>query len=376
MTLLSVTRLVSFIHSNSYYFQRSFGFGNFFLWDHPEEPTRIGDLWSVVENLQEGKTESASLIAEKVIREMPSKGDAHGAIPVKTFAEALLARIHRREGGGNLYVNARPSGEQLRAFNVLATRTPVIKYGHSSANQIITNISSCLNRDNTPIDLAIVDIGIGMGGQICHLIQCEEFRKSIRSLRVIGVDVNSNAVTVAQKNICGIADTLNLPIKFENISKHAEDLTVKDFASAKLSDYVIATSSFALHHIGDGNTSSRDVTLRLLRSVASHLVIVEPDSNHFIDNLMVRFLYAYRHYRTLFAMLTKYLPTEMAHLVWDEFFAPEIRNVISFDNEKRVERHEELNRWKERLVASNWHVDNVTSYFFNNVSLLGVIGAR
>ena len=41
-----------------------------------------------------------------------------------------------------------------------------------------------------------------------------------------------------------------------------------------------------------------------------------------------------------------------ATLVWNEFFAPEVRNIVAHEGVRRVERHEELTRWASRLASS------------------------
>ena len=86
-----------------------------------------------------------------------------------------------------------------------------------------------------------------------------------------------------------------------------------------------------------------------------------------------------------------------ASLVFSEFFAQEVRNVISHDGSLRVERHEETGTWIDRLSKAGWTVDTPAELVapsaapagftvvsdgkscrlsFRTVNLLGVMRAR
>jgi hypothetical protein len=217
--------------------------------------------------------------------------------------------------------------------------------------------------ERKPQDVTILDIGIGRGGQIRALLRNPLARERVRTLRVIGIEPDSSSETgtgaleIARARILEAAAEAGIRASFVGISKRAEDLTNDDVHRARPEGFFLANAAFALHHIdfeGSGG-NDRGELLALVRSVgASAIVLVEPDSNHFIDALQVRFLYAYRHYRTVALSLDAMLPPANAQLVWNEFFAPEILNIIANEAGDRTERHEEAQQWSTHLRKAGW----------------------
>lgn len=324
------------------------------------ERYRVERLATAARALAQGRVRQAAFEAESLVRAMPDEDDAHGAVAVRTFAEAILDRIHGRGGGGNLYLGARPPGAQLRAFELLRLRTPLIPFGYAAANRAL------LDAVGDSADVTLLDVGIGRGGQVRALLKNPWARRRIRSLHVIGVEPDSapsvgGALQTAHANVLAAAHEANVPATFAGIGKLAEELSVADIAAAKPRGILLANCSLSLHHVGlreHGAQRDRSDVLRTIREAGFEtLVLLEPDTNHDEDDLELRFLYAYRHYGTLARSLYATLSASDAFLVWSEFFAEEIRNVIAHDGALRVERHEEADRWIERLEAQGWALD-------------------
>lgn len=341
--------------------RRTPGFAEFFEALGEVERERVERLWAVVRAIEHGGGTAAAQEAESLLRRMPDEDDGAGAAAVRTFAEALLGRIHKRAAsGGNLYLGARPPGAQLRAFELLRLRTPFIPFGYAAANRAL------LNAVREPRDVTLLDVGIGRGGQVRALLRNPWARRLFRSLHVIGVEPDSSpdaggALQTAQANVLAAAYEAGVPTTFTGIAKLAEQLTAADLAAARPRGLLLASGSFSLHHVGlpeHGAPRGRSQVLETLREAGFGVVVLlEPDTNHDVDDLPLRFLYAYRHYGTLARSLHAALRASDAFLVWTEFFANEIRNVIGHDGAFRVERHEEADRWVERLAASGFSVD-------------------
>jgi GRAS domain family len=343
--------------------RRTPDFAAFFVGLGPVQRERLQRLWSAVRELEHGHHAAAAIEAEGLTRRMPDEEDGHDAVLVRTFAEALLGRIRNIGGGGNLYLGARPPGAQLRAFELLRLRTPLIPFGYAAANRAL--LTSIPARG----DVTLLDLGIGRGGQICSLLKHPWAHRLFRSLRVIGVDPDSapglggagGALELAAINVLGTAADMGIPTTFAGIPKLAEDLTAADIAAASPQGLLLANGSLSLHHVGltaHGARSSRGGVLALLHEAGcAHVVLLEPDSDHHGDDLTLRFLYAYRHYGTLLHSLYGTLPVSDALLVWSEFFAPEVRNVVTHDGASRVERHEEAEAWRERLAEAGFVID-------------------
>ena len=365
------------------------------------ERERCERLWAATRLLEAGQSDDARREAEALCRWLPDEDDGHDATVARAFAQAILARIRKLGGGGgNLYLGARPPGAQLRAFELLRLRTPLIPFAYAAANRAL------LDAVEEPSDVTLVDVGIGRGGQVRALLRNPSARGLLRSLRVIGVEPDSSAETggalqLAEASVAEAALEARIPVTFAPIPKLAEALTADDIRAAAPRGRVIANASLSLHHVGlpeHGVAHGRDDVLATLRDAGcERVVLVEPDSDHFHDDFPLRLLYAYRHYGTLWRSLYVTLDPSDAQIVWNEFFAAEVRNVITHEGPLRVERHEEIQTWLGRLSASGFEVDTpdelvapsaaplgfevasagracVLSY--NGVALLGVVRAR
>jgi len=344
--------------------RRTPGFAAFYEALGEVERERVERLWAVVRAIEHGGAVAAAQEAESLLRRMPDEDDGAGAAAVRTFAEALLGRIHKRSGsGGNLYLGARPPGAQLRAFELLRLRTPFIPFGYAAANRAL------LEAVREPGEVTLLDVGIGRGGQVRALLRNPWARRLIRSLHVIGVEPDSSpdtggALQTAQVNVLAAAHEAGIPATFAGIGKLAEQVTLADLAAARPRGLLLASGSLSLHHIGlpeHGAPRGRDQVLETIRAAGFRwIVLLEPDTNHDEDDLPLRFLYAYRHYGTLARSLHAALRSSDAFLVWSEFFGAEIRNVIAHDGALRAERHEEAERWVERLEAAGFVIDTPT----------------
>lgn len=327
------------------------------------ERNYFGHLWSAVMALASGAEETAALTLEALVRWMPDEEDGSGSLSVRTFAEALLGRIAGKNmSGGNLYLGARPPGAQLRAFELLRLRTPLIPFAYAAGNRAL------LESIPEDADVTIVDIGIGRAGQIRSLMRNPNALGRIRSLHVIGIEPDSHVVTgagaleMARENVLATAQEVDLPTTFTGIAKLAEDLTAADILAAEPRGLVVGQSAFSLHHVLDGpgarpGAGRRRVLSVLAEAGVTTVVLVEPDSNHSVDDLCTRALFAFRHYTTLLRCLFASLAPSDAQLVWQEFFAPEVRNVIACEGTSRVERHEETSRWVEHLMFGGYVPD-------------------
>lgn len=353
--------LERYIKSNGDVLKHTPGFADFFLNIGETERQRLGRLWGALRALVNDQGDEAAIETESLIRSMPDEEDGHGAVVVRTFAEALRARVYKLTGsGGNLYLNARPPGAQMRAFELLRLRTPLIPFAYAAANRAL------LDAVPEPCEATLLDIGIGRAGQVRALLKNPTARRLFKSLHVIGVDPDSSdavggALEFAEENVMRTASEVGIPVTFCGIPKLGDDLLADDIEQAEPRGLLLANSCLTLHHIGlseHGARAGRDEVLTLVRdSGFSKLVVVEPDCNHYDDDLSLRFLHAYRHYGTIARSLYSMLSRGDAALVFSEFFAQEVRNVISHDGPLRVERHEETGRWIHRLTKAGWTID-------------------
>lgn len=353
---LALADLRRHVDEHAEQFARTLDFDIFFAELEAEESERVGALWEVVVSIVSGNHDRAIEEAERIVRTMPDEDDGQGAVAVRTFAEALLGRLrHEGSSGGNLYLGARPPGAQLRAFELLRLRTPLIPFAYAAANKAL------MASIEPGSEVTLIDVGIGRGGQLRALLRNPNARELFSSLHVVGIEPDSEtaagagALELAREQVEQTAVEVGIEVQFTAISKRGEELTAADLP--ELRGEIIANAAFALHHInhrGSGGLDRAGV-LELLRDLgAQTLVLVEPDTNHFTDDLAARFLFAYRHYRTVSMSLRSMLAPADAFLVWSEFFAPEVRNVVGYDGDQRTERHEEAKVWADRMQRAGW----------------------
>jgi hypothetical protein len=321
--------------------------------------------------------------------------DPMQVLVLRSFCLAIKSRFEKNTaGGGNLYLGARPPGMQLRAFELLRLRTPLISFAYAAANRAILDVIE------SPCDVTLIDVGVGIARQTRALLKNPASKHLLKSLKVIGVEPDSaDALIVAEQTIQEAAMEAGIESSFVGISKTGEDLSVRDIQAARPRGLVLGNSAFCMHHLpSDSTHPNRDSLLRVLRQAGVNaLVMVEPDSNHDVDNPLARFLFAYRHYRSVSHCLSSSLTAANAALVWREFYGPEVQNVVTHDGAYRTERHEENATWARRLRQAGWEVDklrdvvarsaaplgfdvgsigNAFSLFYRGVSLLSVLRAR
>ncbi len=343
--------------------RRTPGFAAFFASLGPLRRARFERLWCAVRELEHGRDDAAAVEAEALTRGMPDEEDGHDAVLVRTFAEAILGRIRRIGGGGNLYLGARPPGAQLRAFELLRLRTPLIPFGYAAANRAL------LSSVGAPGDVTLLDLGIGRGGQICALLKHPWALRRFRTLHVIGVEPDSApgpgggpAPSSSPRSTCSPpprrrASPPPSPASpsWRRISPSPTSPTPRRGGSCSPTAASACTTSAC------PRTAPRAAATTFLAVVrdagCARVVLLEPDSDHLGDDLTLRFLYAYRHYGTLFHSLCATLDASDAMMVWSEFFAQEVRNVTTHEGAQRVERHEEAEAWRERLRSAGFVVD-------------------
>ena len=359
----SFESLRAWIDQNPEHFAATPRFAAFYAALTPVESSRVGMLWEAVQALA-GVGDAPSGGAETLVRSLPDADDEEGALTIRTFAEALHARSSAvGAGGGNLYLAARPPGAQLRAFELLRLRTPLIPFAYAAANRAILEAIG-----DDPQVVTLVDVGIGRGGQVRALLRNPHSRSRIAALHVIGVEPDSSSATgagalqTAEAAVLDTAHDVGIPASFTPISKRAEEIDAADLASAR--GMVIGNAAFSLHHVdhagGEGGLDRSAVLETLRRAGVQTMVLVEPDSNHFVDDLPVRFLFAYRHYRAVAMSLRAMLTPANAQLVWTEFFAPEVHNVMTHEGSARTERHEQASSWAARLRASGFETGDLS----------------
>jgi GRAS domain family protein len=249
---------------------------------------------------------------------------------------------------GNLYLRAEKV-PQIDLFGVLRRHLPVLR----AARLANDNLLPVLRGHGSATVLAL---GIGPGHQECDLVARAP---RLRSLTVIGVDVAGGSLTAARTALRTAGYQAGTTVEFHAVESAAEDLDESAWDLVRQAPRpLVVTASFALHYMRDTDgLDARAVLFRRLRDLEPAAVaLCESDSDHHHVPLRARFANSWHHYGTLFAAIDSTSATRSEKAAMKQFFGREIQNVIGACDEDRVERHEPVHAWADRLVDQGFRL--------------------
>ncbi len=254
---------------------------------------------------------------------------------------------------GNLYTDAIDEGSMIRAYEVLASRMPMVEFAYSSANR--TLLAACSQVDR----VKIVDVGIGGGQQwFDFLTRLAQSSALPREIDLIGIDVPpehqtaNRRLSAVGRSLEDFAGTLEIPLKFTAISSRIEELDFERLSAP--STPLVVNALLALHHTPSGDAvarecASRPQVLRRFKALAPQcLMVVETDSEHDSLGFEDRFVEALHHFAFVFDALESVLPRDLPErrTLENAFFGREIVNIVAGEKCQRVERHQRRARWQ------------------------------
>ncbi|XP_061978982.1 uncharacterized protein LOC133699654 isoform X3 [Populus nigra] len=83
------------------------------------------------------------------------------------------------------------------------------------------------------------------------------------------------------------------------------------------------------------------------------MVIVEQEADNNTDDFFYRFASSFKYYLNLFESLELYA-TNLSSLIWERHLRWQICNVVASEGIDRIERHETLARWQQRLYGARF----------------------
>ncbi len=290
---------------------------------------------------------------------LASRGDAAVDRLQAAFGRALRARLDGSGlDAGNLYELGAGPDEMLAAYDVLARRTPFIRFGWAAANRAILAALGGRRR------LHVVDVGVGWGGQWIELLDRVAAAGPATSVRLTGIEIPTpgddpeTQLRQVGARLGGHAARVGVPFVFTGV---ASPIQAVDAITCEPDEVLVVNAAFALHHVPDADgveATSRDAVLRRLWSWGpAALVLVEPDADHAAPPFEPRVEAAVRHYGAVFDALAATCADEprARRVIEAAFFGREILNVVAAEGPARVERHEPLAGWvtrRERLGAT------------------------
>ena len=259
---------------------------------------------------------------------------------------------------GNLYSDHTKPISMIKAYDLLASATPFIKFAYNAINLAILSQSAHANA------LHIIDIGIGSGHQWSALFAILKGTSFLPTkIRITAIDIPSTEQTLqaVKERLSEEAKELGIEFCFTPLIGKAEEISFTDIEQEK-DEFLIVNAVLALHHTPSDDAviipeRSRDALLSRLRQINPQLLtIVEPDSNHNNLPFKERCHESLQHYLHIFNafdhLFSRHLQERI--ILENEFFGRELVNILTADGADRVERHERKEVWSERLQKANF----------------------
>jgi len=259
-------------------------------------------------------------------------------------------------------------GQQIRMFNLMAEKFPVVRFAQDIANHIF------LSHIAGETGFTILDIGLGTGQQTAGLArQAVKRFPQIKQISILGIEPSIESMQKAEARFQELATELDISLSFTGIRKTVEQLDATDWALLETrrreeSGKFLINASFALHHVQP--VEFRTELFRRIKSFnPSAFVIIEPYGDFTPADSLTRFQNAWHHYGLTFrAIDTIDAAEEEKSAVKRVFFGREMIDVLG--EGERVEQFETAEMWVQRLKQAGFGiqpVDNIITEDFNPV---------
>jgi len=229
---------------------------------------------------------------------------------------------------------------QIQLFNILIEKFPFVKY-----SQLITN-NAIIETIGNASEASIIDIGIGQGAQILHVIELARQLPNLKKLNIVGIEPFADALQKATVNINACSETVPFEIEFTGINAFIEEFDLSSLQ--QLPGVLIVNASLALHHIQD-QQKRENVMAGIKKLNPAAFLLIEPNVDHFEKDLATRFHNCYHHYYNIFKVIDRLDINENDKTSLKLFFGREIEDVIGKAESDRHEKHEKATTWINRL---------------------------
>ncbi|MCC6463565.1 MAG: hypothetical protein IT260_24055 [Saprospiraceae bacterium] len=263
------------------------------------------------------------------------------------FLKALNIRINSEFIGENIYVG-KYEISQIQLFNILIEKFPFVRF-----SQQITNAAIVAEMQGCP-EVTLLDIGIGQGTQVLHIIQQAKTLPGLRKLHIVGIEPYGEALQRAEAQILACREQVPFAIEWTALHTVAEQV---DFAALPpLPGKIIVNASLALHHI-QSDALRQQTIARIKQLNPGAFILIEPNVNHYEPDFLQRFQNCYRHFYHIFQVIDRIEHISQADKnALKLFFGREIEDIIGKDEKDRFEKHEPATRWIERLKQQRFAI--------------------
>ncbi|XP_050374213.1 DELLA protein GAI-like [Argentina anserina] len=286
------------------------------------------------------------------------------------FAEALARRIYKIYPRENSSLDS--SYSDVLEMHFYET-CPYLKFAHFTANQAILEALATASR------VHVIDFGLKQGMQWPPLMQALALRPGGPPLfRLTGIGPpqpdNTDALQQVGWKLAQFADTLGVKFEFRGfVASSLADLepAMLDVGAPEV-ETVAVNSIFELHRLLARPGAVEKVMGSIKAMKPKLLTMVEQEANHNGPVFLDRFNESLHYYSNLFDSLEGSAsgPTSEDLVMSEVYLGRQICNVVACDGGDRVERHEKLAQWRDRLGRAGFEPVPLGSNAFKQASTL------
>ncbi len=262
--------------------------------------------------------------------------------------KAFNRRIQSASISEHIYLN-KSETPQIELFRILIEQFPFVKYSQLIVNQAILDLMEKHS------EVVLMDIGIGQGVQMMHLLEKAAQMPHLKSVKIIGIEPFADALSAAEQTIMDFAQHAPFQIEFQGICEFAELVAYEKLATPGIP--LIVNASLALHHIQSRHDRKR--TLSRIRSLRPDgFFLIEPNVDHMEPDMYRRYENCYSHYYHLFCVIDQLEISLADRNALKLFFGREIQDVLGNEERHRFERHEPASSWLRQLRETGFTISS------------------
>ncbi|XP_021293090.1 DELLA protein GAIP-B-like [Herrania umbratica] len=281
------------------------------------------------------------------------------------FAEALARRIYR------LYPQNPLDHSLSDVLHMHFYETcPYLKFAHFTANQAILEAFEGKKR------VHVIDFSMNQGMQWPALMQALALRVGgPPTFRLTGIGPpshdNSDHLQEVGWKLAQLAETIHVEFEYRGFVANSLadlDASMLDLRPSEV-EAVAVNSVFELHKLL-ARPGAIDKVLSVVKQMKPEIVtIVEQEANHNVPVFLDRFTESLHYYSTLFDSLEGSVSSQ-DKVMSEVYLGKQICNVVACEGVDRVERHEKLAQWRNRLGAAGFAPVHLGSNAFKQASML------
>lgn len=351
-------------------------------WNFPDESTRqmvlvdsqengirlVHSLMACAEAVQQENLKLAEALVENVGFLALSQSGAMRKVATY-FEQALARRIYK-------WYPSNPHGsaftDSLLQMHFYET-CPYLKFAHFTANQAILEAFAGKNR------VHIIDFSVKQGMQWPALLQALALRPGgppTFRLTVVGPPPGDNTDHLQEVGwkLAQLAETINVEFEYKGfVASSLADLDSSTF-DIREGEAVAVNSIFELHQLL-ARPGAIEKVLQVVRVMEPEIfTVVEQEANHNGPVFLDRFNEALHYYSTLFDSLESCgvdgVASARDKLMSELYLGGQIWNVVACEGADRVERHETLSQWKNRLGSLGFEPVHLGSNAYKQAGML------